>query len=123
MHIISLFPRVSPRYGHFSGINRKIQFKYLGKGKPREGTDSEHSDRNVESKVENDWKRKERGERTSETSKESSLTEETDQNGSEDKLEVPGDKEHSLLLIVKWGGELTMMGKEQALDLGRAFRY
>ena len=42
---------------------------------------------------------------------------------SEDKLEVPVDKEHSLLLIVKWGGELTMMGKEQALELGRAFRY
>ena len=115
MHIISLVPRVSPRYGHFSGINRKIQFKYLGKGKPREGTDSEHSDRNVESKVENEWKRKESGERTSETSKESSL--------SEDQLEVPVDKEHSLLLIVKWGGELTMMGKEQALELGRAFRY
>ena len=123
MHILSLFPRVSPRYGHFSGINRKIQFKYLGKGKPREGTDSEHSDRNVESKVENEWKRKESGERTSETSKESSLSEEADQKGSEDQLEVPVDKEHSLLLIVKWGGELTMMGKEQALELGRAFRY
>ena len=123
MYIISLFPRVSPRYGHFSGINRKIQFKYLGKGKPREGTDSEHSDRNVEIKGENEGERKESGERTSATSKESSLTEEADQKGSEDKLEVPVDKEHSLLLIVKWGGELTMMGKEQALELGRAFRY
>ena len=121
MHFISVFPCVSPRYGHFSGINRKIQFKYLGKGKPREGVDGEHSDRNVESKVENEWKRKESGERTSETSNESSLTEEAD--GNEDKLEVPVDKEHSLLLIVKWGGELTMMGKGQALELGRAFRY
>ena len=33
------------------------------------------------------------------------------------------DKEHSLLLILKWGGELTMMGKDQAEELGRAFRY
>ena len=29
------------RYGYFSGINRKIQFKYLGKA--RDGTDSESS--------------------------------------------------------------------------------
>lgn len=108
------------RYGHFSGINRIIQFKYLGKAKPRDGTDSEHSDRNVEIKK---GKRKESGEGTNKTSKESKLTEDTYQKGSEHKLEVPVDKEHSLLLIVKWGGELTMMGREQALELGRAFRY
>ena len=123
MHIMSSLPSVFPRYGHFSGINRKIQFKYLGKGKPRDGTDSEHSDRNVEIKGENERKRKESGEGTSETSRELKQTEEAYQKGSEDKLEVPIDKEHSLLLIVKWGGELTMMGKEQALELGRAFRY
>ena len=28
----------------------------------------------------------------------------------------------ALLLIVKWGGELTAMGKKQAEELGRAFR-
>ena len=28
----------------------------------------------------------------------------------------------SLLLILKWGGELTPMGKKQAEDLGKAFR-
>lgn len=118
---MSLFSRVSPRYGHFSGINRKIQFKYLGK--PRDGTDSEHSDRNVEGRGEQEVKRKESGEEKSQTRKESKQTEEADQKGSEEKLEVPVDKEHSLLLIVKWGGELTMMGREQALELGRAFRY
>lgn len=114
---------ISPRYGHFSGINRIIQFKYLGKAKPRDGTDSEHSDRNVEIEGEKKGKRKESGEGMSKTSKESKQTEEAYQKGSEHKLEVPVDKEHSLLLIVKWGGELTMMGREQALELGRAFRY
>ena len=46
-----------------------------------------------------------------------------DQKGHDEKQKVPADKDHSLLLIVKWGGELTTMGKEQALELGRAFRY
>ena len=31
-------------------------------------------------------------------------------------------KSDALLLILKWGGELTPMGKKQAEDLGRAFR-
>ena len=31
-------------------------------------------------------------------------------------------KEPSLVLIVKWGGELTPAGKFQAEDLGKAFR-
>ena len=30
--------------------------------------------------------------------------------------------ESRLLLIVKWGGELTPMGRKQAEDLGRAYR-
>lgn len=28
----------------------------------------------------------------------------------------------SLLLILKWGGELTVMGREQAEQLGKAYR-
>ena len=32
------------------------------------------------------------------------------------------DHPKSLLLILKWGGELTAMGKQQAEDLGKAFR-
>ena len=31
-------------------------------------------------------------------------------------------KEPSLVLILKWGGELTPAGKYQAEDLGKAFR-
>lgn len=31
-------------------------------------------------------------------------------------------KEHSFLLILKWGGELTNSGKAQAEQLGRYFR-
>ena len=132
------------RYGYFSGINRKVQFKYLGK--PRDGNESESSEnragdsesdersgkrkqgkesknKHVEGKDEKEPKRKESREAKTQTSKESKESDETDQKGTEDKLKVPVDKDHSLLLIVKWGGELTTMGKEQALQLGRAFRY
>ena len=31
--------------------------------------------------------------------------------------------EPSLVLILKWGGELTPAGKIQAEELGKAFRY
>ena len=31
-------------------------------------------------------------------------------------------KEASLLLILKWGGELTPSGKQQAEELGKVFR-
>ncbi|CAF3335639.1 unnamed protein product, partial [Rotaria sp. Silwood2] len=65
-------------YGHFSGINRKIQLKYLSKGPP----------------------------------KKSSSEDETD--------DVPSQP--SLLLVVKWGGQLTQTGKNQAEALGKAFR-
>ncbi|KAL5019491.1 hypothetical protein ScPMuIL_002383 [Solemya velum] len=63
-------------YGHFSGINRKVQFKYQPHGRPKRSS-------------------------------------------SEDE-EAP--KEASLVLIVKWGGELTPAGRKQAEDLGKAFR-
>ncbi|KAG8130871.1 putative Inositol hexakisphosphate and diphosphoinositol-pentakisphosphate kinase 2-like protein [Naja naja] len=54
-------------YGHFSGINRKVQLTYLPHGYNRK-------------------------------------------------------QEPSLLLVLKWGGELTPAGRVQAEELGRAFR-
>ncbi|XP_056135175.1 inositol hexakisphosphate and diphosphoinositol-pentakisphosphate kinase 2 [Lampris incognitus] len=63
-------------YGHFSGINRKVQLTYLPYGQPK--TSSEEED----------------------TRKEGA----------------------SLLLVLKWGGELTPAGRVQAEELGRAFR-
>ncbi|KAK2867221.1 hypothetical protein Q8A67_025338 [Cirrhinus molitorella] len=63
-------------YGHFSGINRKVQLTYLPNGQPKASS------------------------------------------GEEDALkEGP-----SLLLVLKWGGELTPAGRVQAEELGRAFR-
>ena len=64
-------------YGHFSGINRKVQLKYQPKGRPRNSS-------------------------------------------SDDSAESP--KEASLLLICKWGGELTSSGRQQAEELGKVFR-
>ncbi|XP_072573985.1 inositol hexakisphosphate and diphosphoinositol-pentakisphosphate kinase 2 isoform X6 [Paramormyrops kingsleyae] len=63
-------------YGHFSGINRKVQLTYLPHGQPK--TSSEEED--------------------------------TRKDGP------------SLLLVLKWGGELTPTGRVQAEELGRAFR-
>lgn len=62
-------------YGHFSGINRKVQLKYQPHGRPRRSS-------------------------------------------SEDEIA----REPSLVLILKWGGELTPAGRVQAEDLGRCFR-
>uniref|UniRef100_A0A8C2WFT0 Inositol hexakisphosphate and diphosphoinositol-pentakisphosphate kinase n=1 Tax=Cyclopterus lumpus TaxID=8103 RepID=A0A8C2WFT0_CYCLU len=59
-------------YGHFSGINRKVQLTYLRNGQPK---------------------------------------------ASNCKKDGP-----SLLLVLKWGGELTPAGRVQAEELGRAFR-
>ncbi|KAL4005432.1 hypothetical protein ACER0C_005145 [Sarotherodon galilaeus] len=63
-------------YGHFSGINRKVQLTYLRNGKPKASSEEEDS-----------------------------------------KKDGP-----SLLLVLKWGGELTPAGRVQAEELGRAFR-
>ncbi|XP_053317981.1 inositol hexakisphosphate and diphosphoinositol-pentakisphosphate kinase 1 isoform X2 [Spea bombifrons] len=63
-------------YGHFSGINRKVQLTYLAHGHPK--TSSEDEDARKDSP--------------------------------------------SLLLVLKWGGELTPAGRVQAEELGRAFR-
>lgn len=66
-------------YGHFSGINRKVQMKYQPKGRPKSSS-------------------------------------------SDDGEFVNGPREPSLVLIVKWGGELTPAGRIQAEELGRVFR-
>ena len=135
------------RYGYFSGINRKIQFKYLGK--PREGTDSESSGEHQTGDSGSDEKtvkRKLQGKETKEIkakqaadSKDENETKKRDMEENKtppatdakdcegispdvNEKKVLTDSEHSLLLILKWGGELTTMGKEQALELGRAFR-
>lgn len=62
-------------YGHFSGINRKVQLKYQPQGRPRRSSSDEDTPR-----------------------------------------------EPSLVLILKWGGELTPAGRVQAEELGRVFR-
>ncbi|XP_046636471.1 inositol hexakisphosphate and diphosphoinositol-pentakisphosphate kinase-like isoform X2 [Daphnia pulicaria] len=62
-------------YGHFSGINRKVQLKYQPRGRPQSGCSEEDT-----------------------------------------------HNEPSLLLILKWGGELTPAGRVQAEELGRIFR-
>uniref|UniRef100_H3ASV2 Inositol hexakisphosphate and diphosphoinositol-pentakisphosphate kinase n=1 Tax=Latimeria chalumnae TaxID=7897 RepID=H3ASV2_LATCH len=63
-------------YGHFSGINRKVQLTYLPHGQPKTSSEEEDSQRDGP----------------------------------------------SLLLVLKWGGELTPVGRVQAEELGRAFR-
>jgi inositol hexakisphosphate/diphosphoinositol-pentakisphosphate kinase len=66
-------------YGHFSGINRKVQFKYQQHGNMKNSS--------------------------------------SDEDLQQDVFDSP-----SLLLILKWGGELTDYGIAQAEDLGTAFR-
>ncbi|XP_062340393.1 inositol hexakisphosphate and diphosphoinositol-pentakisphosphate kinase 2 isoform X11 [Osmerus eperlanus] len=63
-------------YGHFSGINRKVQLTYLPHGCPKTSSEEEDIRRD----------------------------------------------DPSLLLVLKWGGELTPAGRVQAEELGRAFR-
>ncbi|XP_026724680.1 inositol hexakisphosphate and diphosphoinositol-pentakisphosphate kinase isoform X9 [Trichoplusia ni] len=70
-------------YGHFSGINRKVQMKYQPRGRPR-GSSSD--------------------------------------DGNAPPAHVGGGGEPSLVLILKWGGELTPAGRIQAEELGRMFR-
>ncbi|XP_012877518.1 PREDICTED: inositol hexakisphosphate and diphosphoinositol-pentakisphosphate kinase 2 isoform X10 [Dipodomys ordii] len=77
-------------YGHFSGINRKVQLTYLPHGCPK-------------------------------TSSEEEGTAKVIFNGSN----IPQNsrrEQPSLLLVLKWGGELTPAGRVQAEELGRAFR-
>lgn len=73
-----------PRYGYFSGINRKVQLKAMA--------DKRNYDMLTKFK------------------------------GRNKKSQTSVGNTQALLLILKWGGELTPMGKKQAEDLGRAFR-
>ncbi|PFX21183.1 Inositol hexakisphosphate and diphosphoinositol-pentakisphosphate kinase 2 [Stylophora pistillata] len=113
-------------YGYFSGINRKVQFKYIGK--PRDGSESESSESRLTDSGSDEKSGKKKGEKeaknkdSTEVRGQSSEESQENEDEKDDKLKVPVDSEHALLLIVKWGGELTTMGKEQALQLGRAFR-
>ncbi|KFO05482.1 Inositol hexakisphosphate and diphosphoinositol-pentakisphosphate kinase 1, partial [Balearica regulorum gibbericeps] len=68
---------LSALYGHFSGINRKVQLTYLPHGHPKAASEDEEARR---------------------------------------------ESSPSLLLVLKWGGELTPAGRVQAEELGRAFR-
>lgn len=72
------------RYGHFSGINRKVQIKAMD--------DKRNYDMLTKFK------------------------------GRNKKSQIPVGNSQALLLILKWGGELTPMGKKEAEELGRAFR-
>lgn len=83
-------------YGHFSGINRKVQLKYQPYGKPRSSSSDEGEGAGNECS--------------------------TTAAGSGNDSTATGGKQPSLLLILKWGGELTADGKMQAEQLGTAFR-
>ncbi|XP_017078114.1 inositol hexakisphosphate and diphosphoinositol-pentakisphosphate kinase isoform X3 [Drosophila eugracilis] len=85
-------------YGHFSGINRKVQMKYQPKGRPR-GSSSDDSKSGRIPPYPSD-----------------SI------NQSEANLAADQPVEPSLVLILKWGGELTPAGRIQAEELGRIFR-
>ncbi|KAJ6662823.1 hypothetical protein lerEdw1_011027 [Lerista edwardsae] len=80
-------------YGHFSGINRKVQLTYLPHGRPKASSEDEGKylagKRLVTLPL-------------SDARKEAASP--------------------SLLLVLKWGGELTPAGRVQAEELGRAFR-
>lgn len=81
-------------YGHFSGINRKVQMKYQPKGRPR-GSSSDDGKTNFTKHM---------------------------VDGSLTRILVDRPAEPSLVLILKWGGELTPAGRIQAEELGRIFR-
>ncbi|XP_013180541.1 PREDICTED: inositol hexakisphosphate and diphosphoinositol-pentakisphosphate kinase 2 isoform X2 [Papilio xuthus] len=74
-------------YGHFSGINRKVQMKYQPRGRPRGSSSDDGSGC-----------------------------------GGAGGGGGGGGGEPSLVLILKWGGELTPAGRIQAEELGRMFR-
>uniref|UniRef100_K1QI48 Inositol hexakisphosphate and diphosphoinositol-pentakisphosphate kinase n=1 Tax=Magallana gigas TaxID=29159 RepID=K1QI48_MAGGI len=105
-------------YGHFSGINRKVQLKYqpFGHRKSKRSSSedevwrmfdllgplSRYKFTGIHRKIQLKYQPSGRPFATS----------------SEDDVPHPP----SLLLIVKWGGELTPAGKVQAEELGKAFR-
>ncbi|KAH0620137.1 hypothetical protein JD844_014770 [Phrynosoma platyrhinos] len=93
-------------YGHFSGINRKVQLTYLPSGQPKASSEEEgrylaHLEGHIEQFP--IWY------------------------GGDPASFLPTpdarkDPSPSLLLVLKWGGELTPAGRVQAEELGRAFR-
>lgn len=84
-------------YGHFSGINRKVQLKYQPKGRPRNSSsDDSKFDYFLTIQFCNDFLQV------------------------CNQLDAP--REATLLLILKWGGELTPSGRQQAEELGKVFR-
>ncbi|KAM7542544.1 hypothetical protein Aperf_G00000006358 [Anoplocephala perfoliata] len=103
-------------YGSFSGINRKIQLKYQPHGRQ---SDSKRKKDSFKTSADD----KTSGSASSKTinaGKASSDATETGQASSP--CTSPNDNEPCLLLVVKWGGELTAAGRQQAEQLGRAFR-
>ncbi|KAG7271749.1 hypothetical protein CRUP_032652 [Coryphaenoides rupestris] len=102
-------------YGHFSGINRKVQLTYLPHGQPKTSSEEEG----------------EEGGKPNQTKPSythififkpvcvmSCMMQRCVPCGLPDtRKDGP-----SLLLVLKWGGELTPAGRVQAEELGRAFR-
>lgn len=82
--IANIVKKCFHRYGHFSGINRKVQIKAMD--------DKRNYDMLTKFK------------------------------GRNKKSQIPVGNSQALLLVLKWGGELTPMGKKEAEELGRAFR-
>ncbi|XP_052857542.1 inositol hexakisphosphate and diphosphoinositol-pentakisphosphate kinase isoform X17 [Drosophila gunungcola] len=85
-------------YGHFSGINRKVQMKYQPKGRPRGSSSDDSKSARIPPYPS------------------------APINKSEANLAADQPVEPSLVLILKWGGELTPAGRIQAEELGRIFR-
>ncbi|XP_056599849.1 inositol hexakisphosphate and diphosphoinositol-pentakisphosphate kinase 2 isoform X2 [Triplophysa dalaica] len=87
-------------YGHFSGINRKVQLTYLPRGQPKTSSEEEGM----------------------KTTYECGFLESSQHCGLTDTPQYTRKEGPSILLVLKWGGELTPAGRVQAEELGRAFR-
>ncbi|CDI96917.1 inositol hexakisphosphate [Echinococcus multilocularis] len=111
-------------YGSFSGINRKIQLKYqpngrqTDTGKKKDGNKNGADDKSSASSTATNTTA---NSNTEKGSGEVSGVLEGGQSTSA-ATGTAGDSEPCILLVVKWGGELTAAGRQQAEQLGRAFR-
>ena len=122
------FKSVLEMYGHFSGINRKVQMKYQPKGRQRrcssvdEGNISDASSpTDAEKTVFNNRKDRIRHSSLPNRSPIKSYPR-NPQQLQENMEDLDADRDPSLVLILKWGGELTPAGRVQAEELGRVFR-
>ena len=97
--IANIVKKCFHRYGHFSGINRKKCFHRYGH--------FSGINRKVQIKAMDDKRNYDML---------------TKFKGRNKKSQIPVGNSQALLLILKWGGELTPMGKKEAEELGRAFR-